>query len=88
MQFIDQASACLDEPISQEQADQSSRAKLTLAPGTEKLAVCFRSELEIANAFDARTDARLRFFNLSSPAKLDLLIDELLPEFSTPICCP
>lgn len=49
--------------------------------GAEKLALCFRPELEIANAFDARIDARLRFFELSTPAKLDLLIGELLPKF-------
>jgi len=81
MQFIDQAAAYSKKSISLEQAIQSGRAKLVLQPGAEKLALCFRPELEIANAFDARIDARLRFFDLSTPAKLDLLIDELLPEF-------
>ncbi|MCF6231688.1 MAG: hypothetical protein L3J36_01085 [Rhodobacteraceae bacterium] len=45
-------------------------------------------DLEIANAFDARVDARLKFNNLTTSAKLDLLINDLLPDFFTPECCP
>ncbi|MGR3660736.1 MAG: hypothetical protein ACU0CA_06035 [Paracoccaceae bacterium] len=81
MQFIDQAAAYTRKSISLEQALSSGRAKLTADPDWEKLAVCFRPELELANAFDRDIDARLSFKDLSTPAKLDLLIDELLPEF-------
>lgn len=81
MQFIDQAAAYSKKSVSVEQAVQSGRAKLRLDADTDKLAQCFRPELEIANAFDAGIDERLRFFELSTPDKLDLLIDELLPGF-------
>lgn len=81
MQFIDQAPAYSRKSISLARAVETGRAKLTVQPDAENLAHCFKPELKIANAFDAGIDARLKFFELSTPAKLDLLIDELLPGF-------
>ena len=81
MQFIDQSAAYSQKSISLERAIESGRVKMILQPGAEKLALCFRPELDVANAFDSAIDARLRFFELSTPEKLDLMIDELLPGF-------
>ncbi len=81
MQFIDQAPAYSQKSISLDKAIQLGRAKLTAEPGAEKLVLCLRPELAVANAFDRSINARLKFAELSTPDKLDLLIDELLPGF-------
>ena len=67
MQFIDQSAAYSQKSIPLDQATQSGRAKLVAVHGSEKLVLCFRPELEIANAFDRAIDARLRFFALPTP---------------------
>lgn len=81
MQFIDQAAAYSQKSISLTKAVDAGRAKLSAAPDAEKLALCFRPALKVASAFDTSIDARLKFFELSTLAKLDLLIEELLPGF-------
>ena len=81
MQFIDQSAAYSKKSISLANAVDAGRAKVEMQPGAEKLALCFRPELQVANAFDADINERLRFFELSTPEKLDLMIDELLPGF-------
>lgn len=81
MQFIDQAQAYTAKSLSLEEAIRSGRAKLTSAPGSEKMLACFRPDLDVATAFDRNIDPRFRFNDLSTSAKLDLMIDELLPGF-------
>jgi len=81
MQFIDQSATYSKKSITLATALDSGRAKVTADPDAHKLNLCFRPELEVATAFDAAIDARLRFFDLPTPQKLDLFIDELLPGF-------
>jgi len=81
MQFIDQSAAYSKKSISLADAVAVGRAKMELQPGADKLALCLRPELGVANAFDAGINERLRFFDLTTPEKLDLMIDELLPGF-------
>lgn len=81
MQFIDQSAAYNRKSISLSEAIKAGRANLMLGPDAEKLAVCFRPELGVATAFDRAINGRLKFADLSTPAKLDLMIDELLPGF-------
>lgn len=81
MQFIDQAPAYKTKSISLAQAIKSGRAKLTAEDGSEKLLASFRPELTVATAFDSQIDGRLRFNDLSTAEKLDLLIADLLPGF-------
>jgi len=88
VQFIDQAPAYSQKSISLTKAIEGGRAKVNAVSGSEKLMQCFRPELEIANAFDRAIDARLRFFDLPTPDKLDLLIHELLPNFYHPEFLP
>jgi hypothetical protein len=81
MQFIDQSAAYNRKSISLADAVKAGRANLTLGPDAEKLGVCFRPELAVATAFDRSINTRLKFADLSTPDKLDLMIDELLPGF-------
>lgn len=84
MQFIDQSAAYNKKSISLPRAIELGRAKVTAGPDTGKIARCFRADLKVATDFDRAIDARLRFFDLSTPAKMDLMIDELLPGFYHP----
>lgn len=88
MQFIDQAPAYRAKAVSPDAAIASGRARLDAVPGAERLAVCFRPELEIATAFDRSIHARLKFDVLPTDRKLDLMIDELLPGFFHPEALP
>lgn len=88
MQFIDQSTTYSKKSITLATALETGRAKLTADPDAHKLNICFRPELEVANAFDTAIDARLRFFDLTTPQKLDLFIDELLPGFFHPDLLP
>ena len=84
MQFIDQSAAYTQKSITLEKALSTNRAKMTAGPGADALAQCFRPDLKTAIAFDLDIDERLEFNALSTPEKLDLLIDELLPKFFHP----
>ena len=84
MQFIDQSPAYRAKSVTLDQAVATGRASLKLTPGCEKLGICFRPELEIANAFDRRIHERVKFNDLATGDKLDLMIDELLPDFYHP----
>jgi len=63
MQFIDQSATYSKKSITLTTAIETERAKVTADPDAHKLNICFRPELEVANAFDAAIDARLRFFD-------------------------
>lgn len=84
MQFIDQSAAYTRKSITLDKALASGRAKMATKPGAERLAMCFRPELKVAISFDLDIEDRLVFNDLSTPDKLDLLIDELLPRFFHP----
>ncbi len=84
MQFIDQSATYNRKSISLADAIKTGRANLFVAPGAEQLAKCFRPELSVAKGFDKSIDPRVKFADLSTPAKLDLMIDELLPGFFHP----
>lgn len=88
MQFIDQSAAYTRKSITLDKALDAGRAKITAAPGSEKLAICFRPELKVAIAFDLEIDDRVNFKTLPTPDKLDLMIDELLPRFFHPDLLP
>jgi len=88
MQFIDHSTAYVRKSISLTEAVQAGRAKLTASPEADKIAACFRPDAEIAAAFDKSIHARLRFDGLTTPEKLDLLIEELLPDFYHPELLP
>jgi len=88
MQFIDQAPDYKQKSITLNKAIGLGRAKLVAPQGSEKLLICFRPELDKANAFDRSISKRLAFNELSTPEKLDLLIKELLPTFYHPEFLP
>ncbi|MGD9865379.1 MAG: hypothetical protein AB7S99_19420 [Pseudodonghicola sp.] len=88
MRFIDQPPAYNRKSLPLETAIALGRADLFMAEGSDRLAVCFRPRLEVANAFDRAIDARLKFNDLSTPEKLDLMIAELLPGFYHPEFLP
>lgn len=88
MQFIDQSATYSKKSITLATAIETDRAKVTADPDAHRLNICFRPELEVANAFDAAIDARLRFFDLTTSQKLDLFIDDLLPGFFHPDLLP
>jgi hypothetical protein len=88
VQFIDQAPAYSQKSISLTRAIDLGRAKINAEAGSENLMACFRPELKIATAFDTAVDARMRFFDLPTPDKLDLMINELLPGFYHPELLP
>ena len=67
---------------------KTGRANLVLSPDAEKPAWCFSSQLEFPIAVDAFFEAQPMFHNLSTPAKLDLLNDEFLPEIFHPDLLP
>ena len=84
MQFIDQAPAYRAKALTLNAAIDAGRARLTGSPGAQKIVACFRPELEIATAFDQAIHERVRFNDLPTPEKLDLMIAELLPGFYHP----
>ncbi len=84
MQFIDQSAAYNRKSITLQKAISAGRAKMSSKPGIERLAMCFRPELKVAISFDLDIEDRLVFDELSTPDKLDLMIDELLPRFFHP----
>ena len=81
MQFIDQAPAYKHKSISLKKAVEMGRAKVTIAPECQQLGHCFHPELTAATGFDKRIDKKVKFNDLPTPEKLDLMIGELLPEF-------
>lgn len=80
MQFIDQSPAYRRKAITLKQAVADGRAALTAPEDAAALALCFRPELKIANAFDRSIDKRVKFNDLPTGDKLDLMIAELLPK--------
>ena len=88
MDFIDQAPAYRQKTLSLKQAIQSGRAKVTASDKSQKLAVCWRPELAAANAFDKSINTRVKFNELPTEEKLDLMIEELLPGFYHPQFLP
>ena len=88
MQFIDQSAAYSRKSITLEDALASGRARISTKDGSEKLAVCFRPELKVAISFDLDIDERVDFNALSTPDKMDLMIDDLIPNFFHPDLLP
>ncbi len=84
MQFIDQAQAYRAKSLSLDKAIAAGRASLTVEPGGQKVAACFRPELSEASAFDREINERVTFNDLPTGEKLDLMIAELLPRFFRP----
>ena len=81
MQFIDQAARYNRKVVSVQQALREWRVSILAERGAEKLMDCFLPVLEVANAFDRSIAARMNFNALTTPEKLDLLIEELFPRF-------
>ena len=81
MQFIDQAPAYRHKSISLKKAVEMGRAKVSVAPECQQLGHCLRPELTVATGFDKRIDKKVKFNDLPTPEKLDLMITELLPDF-------
>lgn len=84
MQFIDQASGYAVKSMRLQKAVELGRATLRVEPNGAKVAACFHPALNEANAFDKDINKRLKFNDLSTPDKLDLMIAELLPRFFRP----
>lgn len=81
MQFIDQASAYNAKSLSLDQALKAGRAKLISTKGCEKMLACFHPDLESATGFDSNIDPKVKFNDMLTPDKLDLMIAKLLPGF-------
>ncbi|WP_424986608.1 hypothetical protein [Microbulbifer sp. S227A] len=81
MQFIDQASGYAVKSMSLDKAIAAGRATIRVEPDGARVAACFRPALDAATAFDRDINDRVKFNTLSTPDKLDLMIEELLPRF-------
>ena len=88
MQFIDQSATYRKKSIHLSQAVSDGRAQVKARPGAALLAECFRPELKIVNNFDKSIDKRLKFDDLPTDGKLDLLAAELLPAIFDPDALP
>lgn len=88
MRFIDQTPAYSRKSLPLETAIALGRTDLFMAEDSNRLAVCFRPRLKVANAFDRAIDARVTFNDVTIPEKLDLMIAGLLPGFYHPEFLP
>ena len=84
MQFIDQSAAYRSKAISLQQAISSGRAQYRADTDAEGFGKCFRPDLEKATGFDKDIDGQVKFNGLTTPEKLDLMIEKLLPLFFVP----
>lgn len=88
MQFIDQSAAYTRKSITLDHALTTGRARIGAHNGSDKLAICFRPELKVAIAFDLDIDDRVDFNALPTTEKMDLMIDDLIPNFFHPDLLP